>query len=383
MTARNNPRFVALLSAVALLAITGGPLPAVLAQDSFVEARLQPVPLTEEVVGNLQPRMVTTLSSKVMGNVLEVLKREGDPVTAGETLVRIDAQDLGNDLAGARAVLSEAGAAGAEVEGHLATARLAREEAAAQASLAEATFNRIKELFDKKSVTKQEFDQAETALTQARSRVAQADSQIQVLQAKRAQVTAKAAQAQAGISKVSTIKALAEVKAPFDGRITGRRIEPGMLAAPGVPLLIVEDVGMIRFEAIVPERLLSFLPEGASVAVRVDAVAGTDFPGVVTEIVPGADPLSHTFLFKIALPADPRLRSGMYARGLVAKGEEQVLLVPRAAIESRGQLDGVRVQVDGRTVYRLVKTGRTHGDQVEILSGLRPGDRFAPAGAGR
>lgn len=383
MTAHPTPRSIALLAALTLLAVAGGPLPAAFAQDAFVEARLQTVPLTEEVVGNLQPRMVTTLSSKVMGNVIEVLKREGDPVTAGETLVRIDAQDLGSDLAGARAALSEAGAAGAEVEGHLATARSAREEAQAQASLAEATFNRIKDLFDKKSVSRQEFDQAETALTQARSRVAQADSQIQVLQAKRAQVSAKAAQAQAGISKVSTIKALAEVKAPFDGRVTGRRIEPGMLAAPGVPLLIVEDVGMIRFEAIVPERLLSFLPEGASVAVRVDAVAGTGFAGVVTEIVPGADPLSHTFLVKIGLPADPALRSGMYARGLVVKGEEQVLLVPLAAIETRGQLDGVRVQVDGRTVYRLVKTGRVHGDQVEILSGLRPGDRFAPAGAGR
>ncbi len=334
------------------------------------------IPVTEEVVGMLQPTAVTTLSSKVMGNVVEVLKREGETVQANELLVRIDAKEIGSDLAGAKASLAEAQAAIAEIKSTISTAQSAKEAAESQLKLAEVSYARIKELYDKKSTTQQEHDQAFTKLTQAKAQVNQATSQIASLQARMAQINARNEQARAGISKVSTLKDLAEVRAPFAGRIISRKVEPGMLAAPGVPLMVIEDLGRIRFEAIVPERLLSFLPDGAEMPVRVDALGQDSFSGNVVEIVPSGDPLSHTFTVKLCLADDPRFRTGMYARGTVKKGEEQVLLVPATAIVSRGQLDGVILKSGEKSVYRLVKVGRHFGENVEILSGLNEGDLY-------
>lgn len=334
------------------------------------------VPVTEEVVGMLQPTTVTTLSSKVMGNVVEVLKREGETVQANELLVRIDAKEIGSDLAGAKASLAEAQAAIAEIKSTISQAQAAKEAAESQLKLAEVSYARIKELYEKKSTTQQEYDQAFTRLTQAKSQVNQAISQIASLQAKLSQINARNEQARAGISKVNTLKDLAEVRAPFTGRVISRKVEPGMLAAPGVPLMVIEDLGRIRFEAIVPERLLTFLPEGAEMPIHVDALGQETFSGRVVEIVPSGDPLSHTFTVKLSMTDDPRFRTGMYARGTVKKGEEQVLLIPIGAVVSRGQLDGVMVKAGEKSLYRLVKVGRQFGDNVEILSGLNEGDLY-------
>jgi multidrug efflux pump subunit AcrA (membrane-fusion protein) len=347
----------------------------------WYKAAFSTVPLTEEVVGTIQPTTVTTLSSKILGNVVEVLRREGETVAAGDLLVRIDAKEIGSDLQGAQASLAEAQAAIAEVRSQITTAQAAKQAAESELNLAEVSHARIKDLYDKKSVTRQEYDQAVNRLNQARSQVAQATSQIAALQARLAQISARNEQARAGISKVSTLKDLTEVRAPFAGRVVARRVEPGALAAPGVPLMVLEDLGRIRFEAIVPERLLGFLSEGATMAVRIDALGPQEVIGRVVEMVPAGDPLSLTFTVRIALDDDPRLRTGMYARGTVVKGQEQVLLVPISSIERRGQLEGVHVRNQDRAVFRLVKTGRRFGDQIEILSGLAPGEeiRVSPA----
>lgn len=355
------------------------------AQEAWQTAAMTEQSLTYDAVGNIQPKIVTTLSSKVMGNVLEVLKREGDTVKAGEVVVKIDARDVASDLVGARAGLSEAAAMKTELDRGLQAAQAQKQQADSGLKLAESSYLRIKELFEKKSVSKQEFDQAEAAFTTAQAQSRGAQAQIDTLVAKKSTVNARMSQAQAGISKVETIKNLAEVTSPFGGRVTARRIEPGMLAAPGVPLLTIEDSSQLRFEAMVPERFIASITEGMHVEVTVDALEGSTFSGVVAEILPSADVLSHTFMVKIALTAQPGFKSGMYARGAFIIGTESVLLVPPAAVEIRGQLEGIWVERDGKSTYRLVRTGRTMPGGIEILSGLRPGDRFlaAPPAGGR
>lgn len=344
-----------------------------------VTAAFTPHTLVHEAFGTIQPKMITTLSSKVMGNVLEVLKREGDTVKPDEVVVKIDAKDIASDLAGARAGLSEASAALTELEKNRQAAVAQKEQVESNLKLAESSYQRVSDLFAKKSVSRQEFDQAQTALDSARAQLKSAEAGVAAIDASRSRINARMGQAQAGIAKVETIKSLAEVTAPFSGRVTARKIEPGMLAAPGVPLLVIEDDSHLRFEAIVPESLIASISEGQKVQVSIDALGGETREGTIAEIVPAADVLSHTFLVKIAVPADPRLRSGMYARGRFPIGTEAALLVPRTAIETRGQLDGIFVPGEGgRPVYRLVRIGRTIGDSVEILSGLKAGEAFFP-----
>ncbi|HNW36693.1 MAG TPA: efflux RND transporter periplasmic adaptor subunit [Candidatus Ozemobacteraceae bacterium] len=348
------------------------------AQETWQSAVVSEQELTYEAVGNIQSKIVTTLSSKVVGNILEVLKREGDAVKAGEVVVKIDARDVASDLVGARAGLSEAAAMKTEIDRGLQAAVAQKQQAESGLKLAESSYQRIRELYDKKSVSRQEFDQAEAAFTTAQAQARGAQAQIDALEAKKSTVNARMSQAQAGISKVETIRTLAEVTSPFSGRVTARRIEPGMLAAPGVPLLTIEDSSQLRLEAMVPERFIASITEGQRVEVVIDALEGRTFSGSVAEILPSAEVMSHTFLVKIALAAQPGLRSGMYARGAFVIGSESVLLVPPSAIETRGQLEGIWVERDGKPVYRLVRTGRTMPGGVEIVAGLRPGDRFLP-----
>ena len=329
-----------------------------------------------EAVGTIQPRMVTTLSSKVMGNVLEVLKREGDRVKQGETVVKIDAKDVDSDIAGARAGLSEASSMMAELEKGLIAANAQKDQAEANQRMSESNFERSKSLYEKKSVSKQEFEQAETQMNSAQAQVRAAKAQAAGLVAKRSTISARMGQAQAGINKVETIKNLAEVAAPFAGRVTSRRIEPGMLAAPGVPLLVIEDETQLRFEAVVPESLIASVTQGDKIQVLVDALSGRPLEGTVAEVMPSGDALSHTFVVKIGLPFEPGLRTGMYARGNFPRGSEKVLLVPGAAIEYRGQLEGIWIDRQGKPVYSLVRLGRVFADKVEVLAGLSEGERF-------
>ena len=344
-----------------------------------VTATLTERSLIHEAFGTIQPKIISTLSSKVMGNVLEVLKREGDMVKENEVVVKIDARDLASDLAGARAGLSEASASLSELERNRQVALAQKEQIESGLKLAESTFQRISSMYEKKSVSQQELDQAQNSLNAARSQLKQADAQIASIDASRSRISARMSQAQAGVSKVETIRNLATVMAPFPGRVTARKIEPGMLAAPGVPLLVIEDDSHLRFEAIVPEGLIASVTEGQMIPVSIDALAGETFEGTVAEIAPAADPLSHTFLVKIAIPTHPRLRSGMYARGKFTIGSETTLLVPRTAVENRGQLDGVYVPGEsGRPVYRLIRLGRILGDQIEVLAGIKAGERFYP-----
>jgi len=346
------------------------------AEQEWLTAKLKNRDLSYEAVGTIQSKMVTTLSSKVVGNILEVLKREGDRVKKGEVVVKIEAKDIASDLAGANAGLSEASSMRFEIDKGLQAAVAQKEQVQAGLKLAKSSFDRINTLYERKSVSKQEYEQAESALNSAQAQLRAAEAQIEALTAKKSTISARMNQAQAGIRKVETIKELAEVTAPFSGRVTARRIEPGMLAAPGVQLMVIEDDSHLQFEAIVPESLIASITENQPVFVAVDALGGTKLDGTVAEIVPSGDSMSHTFIVKIAVSNQSNLKTGMYAIGSFVYGVEKVLSVPKSSIETRGQLEGIWGEGNGEPVFRLIKTGREMNDEIEILSGLNVGEKY-------
>ncbi|HSE36625.1 MAG TPA: efflux RND transporter periplasmic adaptor subunit, partial [Blastocatellia bacterium] len=110
--------------------------------------------------------------------------------------------------------------------------------------------------------------------------------------------------------------------------------------------------------------------------VRIDALGGIDLTGRVVEIVPVADPASRSHTVKIDLPAQSSLRSGSYGRASFVTGQKQAITVPQRAVIERGQLVSAFVVDDSGTArVRLIKTGRSYGDRVEVLSGLNEGER--------
>jgi RND family efflux transporter MFP subunit len=252
-------------------------------------------------------------------------------------------------------------------------------KAAAEAGneLATASFKRYKGLADSQAVSRQVFDEANAKLKGAAADSARASEMVLSAQAKRGEMDARIEQAKAELSNAQTLLSFAKVTAPFAGVVTRKTVDVGDLAAPGGPLLIVEDPQQYRLEAQVDEEQIHKIEPGAKVPVVLDAFRKGELAGAVAEIVPSADPASRTFVVKIDLPPDPAVRSGMFGRARFETGEKQALTVPATAVFQRGQLTGAYViGDDGVAHLRLITIGKRYGSNIEVLSGLEPGERI-------
>ena len=178
--------------------------------------------------------------------------------------------------------------------------------------------------------------------------------------------------ASAAVNEAEALLANATVRAPFAGVITEKHVLPGDLATPGRPLLELESTQRLRAEGVVPEQAALSLKIGRPVGVVLDENT-PPVTGDLEEISAAADAVSRSILVKIALPPGTA-RSGQFARLRIVRGETTALLAPITAITRFGQMERVFVVEAGHAVLRLVKTGRTTGDRIEILSGLSAGE---------
>jgi RND family efflux transporter MFP subunit len=317
------------------------------------------VPDVIEATGTVRAALSAQLASQVMGTITRVNVHEGDRVRRGEVLVSIDEAQQQAAYTSARAGLQASQESIAAAD--------------ADYALAEATMKRYQTLYDKKSVSPQEYDEVKTKLTAA--------------QARRDAARAGRTQAEAGVSQASTAMSFTKVRAPFDGIVISKLAEPGAMAAPGVPLLVVEDPSRFRLEAQVDESKMGAVKLGESVPVVIDALGDQVIEGKVTQIVPAADPSSRTFTVKIDLPEShssksglsgaPILRSGLFGRARFPRGQRETIEIPKTAVLSRGQLQAVYVVgSDQLASLRYVTLGAASGEQVEVLSGLQNGDRI-------
>jgi RND family efflux transporter MFP subunit len=147
------------------------------------------------------------------------------------------------------------------------------------------------------------------------------------------------------------------------------------LAAPGQPLLTVEQSGVYRLEANVEESKLASVRIGERVPVKIDTL-GRDLEGRVAEIVPAVDVATRAFIVRIDLAGVPGLRSGIFGRAHFANGSRGVIAVPKDAVEERGQLHLAYVVDSGKAHTRLITTGEARDGQIEALSGLNAGERI-------
>jgi RND family efflux transporter MFP subunit len=291
-------------------------LPTAKVRVQRVEAKRYPA--TEDVVGTVRARLQARIESKVAGRIEEMRVVPGQSVKSGELLVRLDAQEM--------------------------RARLDQAMAVRQQS--ESDLKRFTALLERAAATRAEFD-----AVQVRSRVAEA-----------------------AVREAQTMLGYATVLAPFDGVVTRKLADVGDQASPGKPLLELEDPTALRVEADVGEALIEQIKQGLPIGVRVPTLAAP-LQGTVSEIAPSADPASRTFVVKLDLPPTPGLRVGTFARVAVPVGESVAVRVASAALIQRGQLEYVFVVADGKAQLRLVKTGKRHGHEVEVLAGATAGER--------
>jgi len=317
-------------------------------------------PSTYEATGTVRARTTATISAKLMGYAREVRAQVGDHVREGQALVVLDAREMDSNVSRVTAAREEVKSAIPEAESGIAAAK-------AQLDLAQVTFNRIQDLLSKRSVTSQEFDEAS-----ARLKAAQAG--LDMARSRRAQLDSKLARIEQEIRAAGIQRGYTEITAPFAGMIVTKLVEPGTLAVPGAPLFTIEREGSYRLEAAVEESRLHLARVGKTVSVTIDGIDRT-FPARIVEIVPSVDSAARTGTVKVDLPPLPELRSGLFGRTRFDTGMHKVLTVPLAGVVTRGQLQSVYVAENNIAHARLITLGAAAKDQVEVLSGLNPGDK--------
>ena len=283
-------------------------------------ARLAAVPLLTEVTGTVRPIQRATLAAKVMGAIDELPVTLGQPVHAGDIVARISAAEIS-----ARVLQSQS-----------------------QLNLARRDLDRERDLLAKGASTADMVKGLEDRFAMTQAMVREAEAML----------------------------AYTTLRAPFDGVVARKYVNAGDLAAPGQPLLDLEGTGGFEIEVALPDSLATSLSAGAALAVSVP-VANLSFTGTLTELSSAADASAHTVAAKISVPSGTVVRSGQFARVKVPGAPASALLVPASAVTNYGQLERIFVAGgDRRAVLRLVKTGATRGDSVEILSGVDDGEQI-------
>jgi RND family efflux transporter MFP subunit len=342
-----------------------------------VAVRLADVPQMHEAGGVVRARTTATITSRLLAPVMEVRVAPGDRVRAGQVLVRLDDRDL--SAAERRAVSARQAAEQASR-----AAEAERDASRASLALATAQHKRMAMLHDRKSATDDELDQAVAGLDAARSRMSAAEARV-------AETAAGSSAAAAGADAASVGASFAIITAPFDGLVTEKLVEPGNMAAPGTPLLRVEQAGALRLDVRLDESRTAGVHPGQRVHVQFDShvttASSSSAPeargrveGRVVEVSRAVEAGPHAFLVKIELPPAIRVPSGAFARAFFPGPTRRVAVVPRTAIVSRGQLTSVFV-LDGELArLRLVSVGEAVEEGgspalIEILSGLQQGER--------
>jgi multidrug efflux pump subunit AcrA (membrane-fusion protein) len=353
--------------------------------------KLSPVEEDYEAVGTVRSKTTSMLSSKTVGSILAVHVREGDPVQTGQLLIEIDDRDSRSRLQKAEAGLREVREGLEEIEQNIHAAEAAKRAAEAGRSLAVATFNRYKALLEQKSASQQEFEEIQAKMKIAEAEADRAGRMLQALMAKRSQVLARMEQAKADVISAQIYVGYGRITSPINGVVVSKQAEVGLLAAPGVPLMTIEDNSRYRLEVSVEDSMLKQIRLGTPSQISIDALGPEEFSRRVTEIVPASDPGSRSSTAKIDLldvkggsGSRAVLRSGLYGKARFSVGQKQILKVPQKAILQRGQLVSVFV-VDSSQILRLrlIKIGKQYGDHLEVLSGLNDGDRIVAEGIER
>jgi RND family efflux transporter MFP subunit len=280
--------------------------------------------MANDEVGTVRAKLHATLEARLSGRIAELPVALGETVQKGQLIARLDAAEVAARLSQAQASLEEA----------------------------DRGWKRTSALFAQQSATRAEYDSAQSRQQIAQSAVAEAKAMMSYV----------------------------EITAPFAGVITKKWVDVGDLAAPGKPLVNLEDPSALQLWADIPDTLGGNVKSGDRLTVRI-GTATNETEAIVAEVSPAADPDSRTFLMKLDLPAAPGLRSGQFGRVAVPVGEATTIRVPLTAVIQRGQMELVFVVTNGHAELRLIKTGARVGDEIEVASGLNSGEQVVTEGA--
>ena len=278
-------------------------------------AEMRALSLSEEFTAQLEAKVVNNITAQAGGRLKQLLVKVGDRVGAGQAVARMEATQA----------------------------------AQAQIQLADAktNFARMDELYKVGGVSKAQWEQAKSAVDQAKLAY--------------------------GNAAENTV-----LRSPISGFVTAKNYDNGDMTSPQLPVVVIQQIAPVKAVIGVSEQYYSYLKKGAAATLSVDALGEETFSGIVTNIFPTLDPVTHTVSAEIEVAnKDLKLRPGMYARVHLDFGTKEALTVPDKAIVRQAGSGARYVYVfsGGKAVYRAVELGQQQGDIYEVVSGLNAGDQ--------
>lgn len=280
-----------------------------------------------------------TLSTRISGNISSIKVKAGQQVKKGQVLITISNRDL----------LSQ-------------KAQLKSAQAEAQASFDNVSkdLKRFETLFNQSSASQKELDDIRTQFEMSKARLESAMNKE---------------------SEIDEALSYSYIKAPFNGFITKKFVNQGELAAPGMPLLGIENQAGFKVLVKVPEAEISSLKIGDPVSVSVKSAGIKNLQASISEINPSSLHSINQYELKIELKLSKEelknIHSGMFANVIIKREAIECITIPKDALIHKGQLIGIyTVTSNQKAMLRWVRTGKSNGDRIEILSGLTAGEQY-------
>jgi membrane fusion protein (multidrug efflux system) len=327
-----------------------------------------------EVTGTLAAQEEAEVAAEVQGRVIATPVERGTRVADGDPLIRIAAMEM-------EAQAAEAEANAAQIVGRLGladgsefTVERVPEVANARANLdlAEGDFERAQMLFERKLLSKADFDQRT-----AQAEVARRQYDIARNGAMQQYQSLIAARARVSLAK----KALADtvVRSPFSGVVGQRLVSIGDYVTRGTKVASVMRTNPLRVNLTVPEQYSAEVAVGRPMSLEVDAAPGQRFEGQVRYVSPALQADSRTLIVEALVPNNSgMLRPGSFATARIEQGSERPgILVPKTAVRTVSGTSRVYVIAGERAEERIVTIGQPVDDLIEITTGLKIGENVA------
>ncbi len=299
----------------------------------LVEVRAVKRPRSETAVGSIRAVHEAGVASRLLARVVEMKAKAGQPVKQGEVLVRLDDADL-------QAKLKQSEAAHA-------AANATREQAHLE-------HERAKKLLPAKAIAQSEYDRIATTLRTADADVTRADQAVQ---------------------EAKAMLSYATITSPMNGVVVEKKVDTGDTVTPGQVLVTLYNPGRMQMLVSVRESLALKLKVGQKVPGRLDSL-GFDCEATISEIVPESQAASRSFTVKVVGPCPPGVYSGMFGRIYIPLEDEEIVVVPATAIKRVGQIEMVQLLDNNTLRRRAIQTGRRFDDDIEVLAGLKPGEKI-------
>ncbi len=298
----------------------------------MVTLKLAPQEIISEMMGEVKPEFKINVSSQITANIMKIDVRAGMRVKKGAELAVLDDRDV-------QARLEQTKESLARAEADLEYTKL--------------TNHRSTALLAQKAISQAQYDLDHSRFLQAKAESARLRQSLQ--------------EAQVSLSYT-------RILSPADGVVIDRMAEVGDMASPGKALIVMFDPHHLWLQANVREEKARNLKLGKNYPVRIDAL-NLDVLGPLVEIVPSADSMARTVWARVRLPVNDELYPGMFGRLMLPTGATEDILIPHRAIRKIGQVDMVDVKTPWGIEQRSVVVGNpVGGDNIEILSGLKPGE---------